>query len=106
VSEVAAGGPLYLELYWQARRAPGTDYAVRIGWVTVEGTTVAEIAYPLADQHSSRDWRAGEFVRGLYALPSPPASGTFDLRIQLLDESGSRVSEYLSLQPVIVPSMP
>jgi mannosyltransferase len=106
VSEVPAGGPLYLELYWQARRAPTTDYAVRIGWATVEGSTIAEIAYPLAAQHPPRDWRAGEFVRGLYALPSPPTSGSFDLYVRLLDESGSWASEYLSLQSVIVPSTP
>lgn len=105
-SEVPAGGPLHLELYWQARRTPMTDYAVQIEWATVEGKIVAEIAYPLASQHPARDWQAGEFVRGHYALRLPPAPGTFDLGIHLLDENGAWASEILVLQPVLVPSRP
>jgi uncharacterized membrane protein len=105
-SEVSSSGPLHIELYWQARRAPTTDYAVRIDWTTVAGVTFAEIVYPLASQHPTRGWQAGEFVRGQYALPPPPIPGTLDLRIQLLLENGSEASEVLSLQSVLVPSMP
>jgi hypothetical protein len=103
-SEVPSGGPLHLELHWQAHRTPMTDYAVQIEWATVEGMTVAEIAYPLAFQHPARDWQAGEFVRGHYALRLPPTSGTFDLGIRLLDENGDWASQVLVLQPVIVPA--
>lgn len=106
VQGVPSGGPLHLELYWQAHHAPTTDYAVRVEWATVEGITIADVAYPLAAQHPSREWAAGEFVRGHYAVPSPPASGPFDLCIQLSDESGFWASEYVSLRSVIVPSLP
>ncbi len=105
-SGISLGRPLQVELYWQARRTPATDYAVRIDWTTVAGATVAEIVYPLAWQYPTRGWQAGEFVRGQYALPHPPVSGTLDLRIQLLRENGSGASEFLSLQSVLVPSMP
>ncbi len=105
-SEIPSDGPLHLELYWQARRAPTTNYAVQIEWAAPgENKTIAEIAYPLALQHPVRDWQTGEFVRGHYALGVPPASGTFDLGIRLLDETGNRASEVLVLQSVLVPSM-
>jgi uncharacterized membrane protein len=103
-SEVPSGGPLHLDLFWQAHRTPATDYTAQIEWATVEGMTVADIAYPLALHHPARDWQAGEFVRGQYALALPPASGTFDLGIRLLDENGDWASQVLVLQSVIVPA--
>jgi hypothetical protein len=61
------------------------------------------VTRPLATQHSTREWAAGEFVRSQFTLRAPPTAGTFMLQIQLLNESGLSASAPLPLASITVP---
>jgi len=102
-NDVTIGSPVHVELYWQARRAPVADYSVRIEWAGTDSTASLSVTRPLATQHSTREWAAGEFVRSQFALRAPPTAGTFMLQLQLLDESGLSASAPLPLASITVP---
>ncbi len=103
VNDVTIGSPLHVELYWQARRAPATDYSVRIEWAGADSTAGLSVIRPLAAQHPTREWVAGEFVRSQFTLRAPPTAGVFMLQIQLLNESSSPASVPLPLASITVP---
>jgi mannosyltransferase len=102
-NDVTIGSPVHVELYWQARRAPVADYSVRIEWAGTDSTASLSVTRPMATQHSTREWTAGEFVRSQFALRAPPTAGTFMLQLQLLDESGLSASAPLPLASITVP---
>ena len=102
-NDVTIGSPVHVELYWQARRAPTTDYSVRIEWAGTDSTAGLNATYPLAAQHPTHEWAAGEFVRSQFTLRVPPTAGTYRLQIQLLNESGSPASAPLPLTSITVP---
>jgi len=102
-NDVTIGAPVHVELYWQARRAPATDYSVLLKWAGTDLTSSPSITRPLATQYSTRKWTAGEFVRSQFALSAPSTAGTCMLQFQLVDESGLSASAPLALASLTVP---
>jgi hypothetical protein len=90
-SEVSAGGAATLELHWQAKNQPDTDYALLLELVSSEGDVAAVWeGSPAADFAPTGGWRAGEYLRGVHTLsiPSQTAPGDYVLQLALLDETG------------------
>jgi mannosyltransferase len=107
-NEVSIGAPIHVELYWQARRMPAADYSILLEWTGTGSTVSLSVTSPLATQHSTREWAAGEFVRSQFSLSAPPTAGMCMLQLQLLDESGLSSAPFtlasLTVPPVQRPS--
>jgi hypothetical protein len=81
--KASVGESIPLTLFWRADTAPVKDYTLRIAF----GDIVSD-ALPLANaQFPTSQWRAGEVVRGQYAvaIPATAKDGATNLRIVLND---------------------
>jgi len=79
----SAGETIPLTLFWRADTRPTRDYTLRVQF----GDASSE-SFPLANlQFPTTLWRAGEIVRGQYAvtIPAHAREGTTPLRIVLSD---------------------
>ncbi|MCC7355369.1 MAG: hypothetical protein IT330_16630, partial [Anaerolineae bacterium] len=87
------GGDLPLTLFWQARRAPGKDYLVRLRLTDGTGKEVARqeslTAWPTGT------WRAGELARDPqpFHLPADLPDGRYRLEVALVRASQAGASE-------------
>ncbi len=83
--KASAGETLSLTLVWRADQKPSRDYTFK-----VQFGDVATDAFPLANlQFPTSQWRAGEIVRGQYAIPIPASAreGVTKLKIILSDDN-------------------
>jgi 4-amino-4-deoxy-L-arabinose transferase-like glycosyltransferase len=81
--KASAGETIPLTLFWRADTRPTRDYAFRVQFGDVTSDTL-----PLANaQFPTSAWRAGEIVRGQYAIaiPANAKDSTIQLRIVLND---------------------
>ena len=79
--QASAGETIPLTLFWRADAQPIRDYTFR-----VQFGDVTSDAFPLANaQFPTSAWRAGEIVRGQYAIaiPANARDGTTQLRVVL-----------------------
>jgi uncharacterized membrane protein len=79
----SAGETIPLTLFWRADTRPARDYTLRVQF----GDALTD-AFPLSNlQSPTSTWRAGEIVRGQYAIaiPAHAREGTVPLRIVLSD---------------------
>ncbi|MCL4490142.1 MAG: glycosyltransferase family 39 protein [Chloroflexi bacterium] len=87
--KASAGESIPLTLFWRAETAPAQDYTFRVAF----GDTLSD-PLPLAnEQYPTSHWRAGEIVRGQYAvsIPATAKAGTISLGLQLSD--GTRLPD-------------
>jgi hypothetical protein len=86
-SVLQPGEAVEVDLFWQARVAPGEDYLPRLRLLDAGGQIVAEgAAKPVAGTYPTAWWRAGELVRDPQALPIPAAvaPGSYRLLLSLV----------------------
>lgn len=92
--KASAGEMIPLTLFWRADTQPTRDYTFRVQF----GNTLTD-AFPISNPQSpTSTWRAGEIVRGQYAvtIPSEAREGTTPLRIVLSD------GQYTDLAPFTI----
>lgn len=98
------GEPAEIDLYWQARAAPGEDYMPRLQVIGRGDKVVAELVEkPVAGTYPTAWWQAGELVRDRHALvvPAGLASGGYRLRLSVLHAaSGAPIHTWRG--PVVV----
>lgn len=79
--KASAGETIPLTLFWRADQKPSRDYTfqVQFGDVATDALPLANLEFPTST------WRAGEMVRGQYAITIPASAreGTVKLRIVL-----------------------
>jgi hypothetical protein len=83
--KASAGETIPLTLFWRADQKPSRDYTFKIQF-----GNVATDAFPLANlQFPTSVWRAGEIVRGQYAITIPASAreGVTKLKIILSDDN-------------------
>jgi hypothetical protein len=83
--KASAGETIPLTLFWRADEKPSRDYTFKIQF-----GNVATDAFPLANlQFPTSVWRAGEIVRGQYAItiPASACEGVTKLKIILSDDN-------------------
>lgn len=92
--QASAGETIPLTLFWRADTPPTRDYTFRVQWDNAL-TDALPIANP---QFPTSTWRAGEIVRGQYAITIPleAREGTTPLRIVLSD------GQYADLAPFTI----
>ncbi|HEX7593278.1 MAG TPA: hypothetical protein VF429_03830, partial [Anaerolineae bacterium] len=81
--KASAGESIPLTLFWRADTKPSQDYTFR-----VQFGGVSSDAFPISNlQSPTSTWRAGETVRGQYAISIPATAppGTANLRVVLSD---------------------
>jgi uncharacterized membrane protein len=81
--KASAGETIPLTLFWRADSKPDKDYTFRVQFGNVTSDT-----FPLANlQSPTSAWRAGEIVRGQYAIviPANAKDGATKLRVVLND---------------------
>ena len=77
-------GALPLTLYWRARSAPDTSWAVFIHLVDAAGQIVAQAdTIPVGGERPTTGWRRGEYITDTYRLALPPGLPTGDYRINV-----------------------
>ncbi len=81
--KASAGESIPLTLFWRADTKPSQDYTFRVqfGGVTSDAFPISNFQFPTST------WRAGETVRGQYAISIPATAlpGTANLRVVLSD---------------------
>lgn len=91
--QASTGESVPVTLFWRADAAPGADYTFRMlfGDAPSEAIPLANATYPTSQ------WRAGEIVRGQYAVQIPPdaPASQAGLRVQL--DGGGGTSQVLDL---------
>jgi hypothetical protein len=92
VEQVLSGDAISLELFWQAEKAPGADYRVRLRLLGTDGSVALEAPFPLSPYPTSQ-WRAGDRFRSHYSLPVSPdvVPGRYRLALNLLDGTDNPV---------------
>jgi hypothetical protein len=88
------GEAVGVELFWQARDAPGQDYLPRLQLLDGQGLPVAELQEkPVAGTYPTAWWQAGELVRDPHALPLPAAvpAGRYGLALTLVRAADGQV---------------
>lgn len=94
--DLAAGDPVQLTLYWQAKRTPAQDYTVFIQLLNSAGEWLAGAdAPPVNNFYPTSLWQKGDWIDDLHVLPLPPdlPSGAYTIRVGLYDPiSGARLA--------------
>ncbi|MDV7390949.1 glycosyltransferase family 39 protein [Arthrospira platensis SPKY1] len=107
-TELRPGHLLPLDLFWEARRAPAVDYALRVRLVNGAGATLQEtVGPPTRADYPTSQWTVGAPVRGQAAILVPGTAVPDDifLRLALLDPQGKVVGREVTLsqRPTIRP---
>ncbi len=81
--KASAGESIPLILFWRADNKPERDYTFRVQF----GDTTSDALALANDKYQTSQWRAGEIVRGQYAIgiPATAKDGATKLRIALSD---------------------
>jgi hypothetical protein len=94
--DLAAGDPVQLTLYWQAKSTPAQDYTVFIQLLNSAGEWQAGAdAPPVNNFYPTSLWQKGDWIDDLHVLPLPPdlPSGAYTIRVGLYDPiSGARLA--------------
>ncbi len=99
------GNPLLFDVYWQALISPEMDYELEVRVVGNDGTVLTERRLaPVAGWFPTSRWRAGDLLRGHYAIPLPMDAppGRYQIRLSIhasdgtpLPVSGTRTGQVL-----------
>jgi hypothetical protein len=112
-SNFVPGESVEVDLFWQARGAPGEDYLPSLELINSEGTSQAQLTEkPVAGTYPTAWWQAGELVRDPHTLPIPATvpPGQYDLTISLVRAADGQYVPYepgqtaLELAPVVIES--
>ncbi len=101
---------LELDVTWQALRAPAEDHVVTLQLADAAGHPVYSETLPLAGQHATSAWVAGEVVHAYYRLQLPDLpAGRYDVLLSVPGLYGSLslggVVASTSLRNYVVPEM-
>ena len=104
-AQVNVGAQLPLTFYWQATAPQTRDLRARLALVNANGAAIVlgDIA-PISPQFSTNRLIAGDVMRGPNAvrIPASTPSGTFVVRIAVVDESGRATGDAVELGQVQV----
>ncbi|MCK6625679.1 MAG: hypothetical protein L6R45_10955 [Anaerolineae bacterium] len=98
---------LRVALFWEAVEVPLPDYQVSLRLLAADGTpALVETTRPSFGRYPMPKWTTGERVRDNHALwiPVDFPAGTYQLQMQLVDEAGQAVGDWLELGQVIANS--
>lgn len=106
--ELRPGHLLPIEIFWQTRRAPDTDYLLRLRLVNGAGVVLQEaVGPPTRADYPTSQWRAGEVVQGRGELMIPGTAVPDDIfvRLALITPEGRVVGREIVLdeRPTLVP---
>ncbi|MCL4300386.1 MAG: glycosyltransferase family 39 protein [Anaerolineae bacterium] len=91
---------LRVALFWEAVETPVPDYQVSLRFLAADDTVpLAETSRPSFGRYPMPQWTAGERVRDNHALwvPADFPAGTFRLQVQVVDETGQPLGDWLEL---------
>jgi hypothetical protein len=91
---------LRIALFWEALTAPTVDYQIRLQVVTGDGAVaLTQTGQPSHNRYPFTHWTGGERVRDNHAFWIPPdfSAGTYRVQVQVLDEAGQPVGEWVEL---------
>lgn len=91
---------LRVAIFWEAIAVPMPDYQVSLRLLASDDTVATqEASRPSHNRYPAPRWTAGERVRDNHALWIPPdfPAGMYRLQLQLLDEAGLPVGEWIEL---------
>ena len=87
-SDLSAGDPIQLTLFWQALQPPGQSYVVFVHLLDNQGRLVAQVdQQPLKGQWPTQLWQSGHKLADRYtlALNSPLPPGDYTLAVGLYE---------------------
>jgi mannosyltransferase len=101
------GDPLHVVLYWQAQNRPQENWQIELQLIPANSPTslIGEVVFPVAGvDYPTTRWEPAEVVRAQFDLflPGDASPGDYRVRLRLLDETGSPVTETYILAPVSV----
>lgn len=98
-TDLRPGHQLAMDVIWQARRAPGADYQVKLELLDEEGTVLEETLSPLTRPgHPTSQWRRDDVIQGQYVLEIPAlATDSTTVRLTVVDMAGSAVGRSIEL---------
>jgi hypothetical protein len=91
---------LRVALFWEASEAPAHDYQISLRLVAADGTVaLTETTRPSFGRYPTLHWVAGERIRDNHALwvPASFPAGLYRLQVQLLDEAGQAIGDWIEL---------
>jgi len=91
---------LRIALFWEATAAPTIDYQVSLRLLAPDDSVVLqETTRPSHNRYPTTLWSVGERVRDNHALWIPPdfPAGEYRVQVQLLDEAGEAVGDWVEL---------
>jgi hypothetical protein len=102
---VAAGGVLWLTLYWQALADVQHDYVVAVQLLDAQGNEATYwLGRPVHSGYPTTRWQSGQVVQDVWRLTLPPkvSPGDYTLRIALFDAATQAEAGRVTLGPVSV----
>ena len=80
----STGDRLPVNLFWQARVAPGNDQVFQVVFTSKNGTGVGTAARALVEGYATSAWQAGDVWRGTHSVLVPPklVSGQYTVSVQ------------------------
>ncbi|GIK41733.1 MAG: hypothetical protein BroJett011_55660 [Chloroflexota bacterium] len=91
---------LRVGLFWEAVETPVPDYQVGLRFLAADDTVpLTETSRPSFGRYPMPQWVAGERVRDNHALwvPADFPAGTYRLQVQVVDETGQPLGDWLEL---------
>lgn len=91
---------LRVALFWEAVETPIPDYQVSLRFLAADDTVVlTETSRPSFGRYPMPRWTASERIRDNHALwvPADFPAGTYRLQVQVLDEAGQPLGDWLEL---------
>jgi uncharacterized membrane protein len=86
------GNPILFDVYWQALGVPDGDYELEIEVVRGRDSVLTKRrVQPVADWCPTSSWKAGDVLKGQYAVPLPvdAPAGPYELRVSVISSEGA-----------------
>jgi hypothetical protein len=100
---------LRVALFWEAVETPVPDYQVSLRFLAADDTvSLTETSRPSFGRYPMPLWTAGERVRDNHVLwvPADFPAGTYRLQVQVMDETGQPLGDWLELGQLTAPEVP
>jgi hypothetical protein len=100
------GDPLHMVLFWQTHSRPQVNWQVAIELISTKSASpIVQGVFPAAGvTYPTAEWEPEEVVRAQFDifLPGDVAPGSYQMRLRLLDESGTPERDTIDLASVQV----
>jgi len=97
------GDVLHVNLYWQARAAPGGEWQVVLRLLGPDEQAVAGVTAAPAGAYATSLWQVGDVWRGQFDLPLPGSApaGRYQLQVRPVAPDGSEQEPFV-IEPLLV----